>query len=241
MTASTMPQAIKIARPPKDADVYRKVQYIMYSAHEIFREGYNSIVKLLRQDLQDDLLKNDAVNFMDYVHSWFYVIDHHHHSEERILFDVFRKNGVSIDLELSQHKQIDEDLQKVHKYVEEWTSSPEKFDSAELLVHFEKLGPNLFEHLNNEVVTLLDPETVAKEIGAEDLQHHQDAFSRAAQKESDPTVTFPYALTHTSPEQKDWHEAPWFVVRIFAPIWYIKHRAAWKYSPYTLSSSIPQR
>lgn len=98
VTASTMPQAIKIARPEKDADVYRKVQYIMYSAHEIFREGYNNIVKLLRQDLQDDLLKMDAVNFMDYVHSWFYVIDHHHHSEENNFFDVFRKNGVSIDV-----------------------------------------------------------------------------------------------------------------------------------------------
>lgn len=100
VAAPKMPQTVRIARPPNNADVYQKVQYIMYSAHEVFREGYNNIVKLLKEDVQDDKLKHDVVNFMHYVYSWYYVIDHHHHSEEKTMFVVFNENGVSVEVRL---------------------------------------------------------------------------------------------------------------------------------------------
>jgi hypothetical protein len=126
----------------------------MALAHNMLLRGLNSIYH------QAPWVKpEDAKSFLKYVDLWCDVVQTHHDGEEDNFFPyVERATGVPgvMDGNLAQHKAFHGGMEALAACAKTGLADPAQFDGKPMVAIIDGFGPQLREHLADEVQTLLD-------------------------------------------------------------------------------------
>ncbi|KAI0071411.1 hypothetical protein K474DRAFT_1669051 [Panus rudis PR-1116 ss-1] len=216
--------------PPED--IYASLEWNMSHAHDVFKVGYDNILRLLENPPVDDMY-----NFLGYCLAWAVALEHHHDVEEAVVFP-FLNSKLDFSHEIEQHKGIHDPLSDLISMMHEAQKDVAKFDSqkiAELKSLMLGLRDPLFTHLDEEVSHI--PADALRVFPQDDIKKMLAKMDAWAKSHGDPFLNVPFMRSHTPPELKEVFPAiPWLVRKVVIPYVLAKrHSGYWKYAPYALS------
>jgi hypothetical protein len=219
----------KLAEVPKDP--YDRLHWNMVHVHQIFKNGLERIIPLLKNPPKDD-----TVNLCGYLQAWATSIVAHHDTEELSVFPLLNTK-VSMNREIEDHKVIHQGLDKFIEYIVECKKTPESFDAQKALTMLEDMKDVLISHLNEEVEDIAPTKLRAAGFSDKDMQEMMDSLTSEAQKHGDPFLVLPFMISHIPPEHKAaFPEAGWFIKKVLVPyVFARRYSGYWKYSPYAMS------
>jgi hypothetical protein len=212
-------------------DNYFKIKFIMERAHDTFIVGFKNVAKQIDENSDDH--QKDLSNWLGYVNSLITSLEHHHQTEEKIMFPFFQKHGITFEQEIEQHQQLHKDLDKIKIFLAKSKNNPSFYDSKILKDLFHETEVNLFVHLENEVADL-DRTKLEPHIRSDDIKDLISELDKEA-KNADPFIIPIYMQCHTTPEYKNWPEFGSFMYYIVLPMLSLKYRGYWKYAPYNIA------
>jgi hypothetical protein len=201
----------------------------MIHAHNVFKEGYDNLVKLIDQPQR---FEGDLKNFLGYSIAWAEAIVDHHDAEEVTVFPIL-KEKINIDTEVAQHEALHKALDDFIAFLKAAEADASKFDAAQFKTALVGLREPLYTHLDEEVediapekLKVFDESTV-KSLNVKLEQH--------AKANGNPFVVVPFMMSHTPENVKPhWPSGmPWILRKVLIPyVFAKKHSGYWKYSPY---------
>jgi len=100
----------------------------------------------------------DVKDLLFFVESWVKTVEHHHDTEEEVMFPEIEKMTGDPELlsgPLHQHKEFQERLFKLGVYVTERQTKPHEYKWAEMKAIIESFAPALTKHLYEEIDVIL--------------------------------------------------------------------------------------
>ncbi|EMD40167.1 hypothetical protein CERSUDRAFT_112377 [Gelatoporia subvermispora B] len=180
--------------------------------------------------------KDDLANFIGYCETWAAGIDHHHETEEQVVFPLLRAK-LDVSREIEQHKVVHGGVDQILAFLQRAKADHAAFDPAELREMMERLKGPLYEHLDEELEHVkAENLRVLTEKEIQKVNKDLDAYSK---NHADPFTVLPFMMSHTPPEFKGAFPAPplpWILRKVFIPyVFARRHSGYWKYSPYAMS------
>ena len=214
-------------------DGYFQIKFLMEHAHDTFIVGFDNIIKEVIENSSKHL--SDLRNWIGYVDSWIVSLEHHHYTEEKILFPFFQEHNINIELELQQHEKLHKDLNKIKIFLTNCKKDISFYDPEKLKNFLNEMEANLKTHLEEEISHLdrskLEPFVKSDEIKNIILKLDKEA------KDADPFIIPIYMQTHTKPEYKYWADMGHIMYHFILPLLSMKHYGYWKYAPYGITQS----
>lgn len=133
----------------------------MAMVHNAFFRAFNSIIlqaPYVPSSNQPGYNATDVKDLMFFTDQAITTLNHHHLSEEKVLFPALEKAVALpgyLDVACDQHAAFHDELHELWKMAKEMQSTPEKWTWEAMKAHFDALMPALQLHLGEEVDLLL--------------------------------------------------------------------------------------
>ncbi|KAL1964137.1 hypothetical protein VTN77DRAFT_7225 [Rasamsonia byssochlamydoides] len=207
---------------------------------------HNSIIRGLNTIyLQAPHVKSsDFRDFIGYCHCWYEVLQAHHHGEENNLFpwieEAVGEKGI-MDVNREQHRAFLSGVEAYKEYLLSLTGNEEVFSGERLCSIIDSFGQELQDHLEEEIVTLLELSKYGQCVKLRQLweQEGQQTLSRMLRTGALPFFFLNHDVTYEDGLWKDWPPAPaavkWAIRHIFS--WW--NAGYWKFASCD-TSGVPQ-
>ncbi|KAI1412111.1 hemerythrin HHE cation binding domain-containing protein [Hypoxylon sp. FL1857] len=96
--------------------------------------------------------------FLQFAELWYRVVEHHHRTEEEILFPMLEEMSGDEDVmkeNTKQHDAFQTGLALFASYVRQCLAHEKKFNGEEMVRAFHRFAPILWQHLSDEIPTLI--------------------------------------------------------------------------------------
>jgi len=155
----------------------------MADAHNCLLRALNAIVlqgpHVHSSKSPSQYIPQDVKDFLFYIQSWLKSVDHHHHTEETVIFPgieaMANEPGLLSGAE-SQHAEFHDGLADLLVYVTEKQARPEEYDWATVKAKIDAFAPALLRHLYEEIELVLS----FRRLDSEGLQRCWDEGETAA-------------------------------------------------------------
>ncbi|KAH7018610.1 hemerythrin HHE cation binding domain-containing protein [Microdochium trichocladiopsis] len=148
----------------------------MVNVHNCIIRGLNSIY------LQAPHIKpKDEKTFLNYVEQWYNLVHAHHSSEESHIFPILEtmagEKGI-MDANIEQHQIFEKGVEALHTYIKACLIDQEAYDGAKVQKLVDGFGKDLFDHLRDEITTLMG----LRRFGEERLQNLMARFAHVGKE-----------------------------------------------------------
>lgn len=130
----------------------------MTIVHNVLLRGINAIYNQASNVTTKGSSK-DKLDFANFAHQWGDMITEHHHVEEEVLFpeiNEMTKTPGLMDTNVQEHQVFHAGLVKFLEYLKTVKSGEQEFDGEKLKGIVDGFMPQLRDHLEHEIDTLVD-------------------------------------------------------------------------------------
>ncbi|RUS29101.1 hypothetical protein BC938DRAFT_481065 [Jimgerdemannia flammicorona] len=203
---------------PAEMTVFELFVKDLRCAHNPFRRGFDIIIKTA-----PSVPAAEIPDFMGYCYAMMESVNGHHHLEDDVVFP-FVSQKINTSGWESDHVELTRRIEAVNAMVKEYTATPAKYDAVAFGAAIASMRDMLIPHLDSEEKDL-SLKFLEENYTEDQVRELREKASEHSRTHGDSTITLPFLVMHTAPEDRPWPPAPWFVRTIILPwVLYPKHK-----------------
>ncbi|KAG9242948.1 hypothetical protein BJ878DRAFT_513057 [Calycina marina] len=162
------------------------IAYEMSKVHNVLTRGLNAIVLQaphIPESTKEGYSAQDVKDLLFYVEQWAATVNHHHNTEETIMFPAFEELAGQPGLmsgPLHQHEAFHNGLVELLNYAKKFGERPDEYQWEAMKSIIEGFAPPLMQHLGDEIGILKDLEKTCDSDGLKSIWANVEATAKAS-------------------------------------------------------------